>query len=49
MRRDEVVVFGDSKKGSTRPQSTGANETEANVGWPTSMCVVGIVLQQFSP
>jgi len=49
MRRADAVSFGDSINGSTDPKATSPNDAVADVGWPTSTCVVGIVLQQSSP
>jgi hypothetical protein len=49
MRRADVATLGDLVNGSTSPKATGADETAVEVGWPTSTCVVGIVLKHPSP
>lgn len=49
IRCEDVVVLGDTMNCPTIPTATGAREMETEVGWPTSACVVGMVLQQSSP
>ena len=47
--RAVVVVVGNPMSGSRSARATYANGMVADVGWPTSTCVDGIVLQQSSP
>jgi len=49
MRRADIAMLRDSPMGRTTPNTTTAMEWLADVGWPTTTRVEGMVLQQSCP
>jgi hypothetical protein len=42
----DTAMLGDSSNVCTTPTATGESEWLTDVGWPTTSCVDGMVLQQ---